>query len=135
MEIFVKEQYSGALLAYLGDAVIELWVRELLLSLGLTQTSVCSKEALFFVTAKAQSEAYEKIKDILTEEENDVFRRGRNAHVSVPKSASHADYHRSTGMEALAAALYSEGKRDRIDELFFIAYKDKIDDMKKRHEI
>lgn len=131
----MKEQYSGAVLAYLGDAVIELWVRGLFISLGLTHPSVCSKEALFFVTAKAQSEAYEIIKDMLTDEENDVFRRGRNAHVSVPKSASHADYHRATGLEALAAALHLEGRDERLDELFFAAYKDKIDDLKRRHEI
>ena len=131
----MKEQFSGATLAYLGDAVIELWVRELFVSLGLTHPSVCSKEALLFVTAKSQSEAYEKIKDMLTEEEDDVFRRGRNAHVSVPKSASHKDYHRATGFEALTAALHLEGRRERIDELFFIAYKDKIDDLKERHDI
>ena len=126
---------NGATLAYLGDAVIELCVRELLISLGITSPAKLSSEALGFVTAKSQSEAFLNIEALLTEEEADVFRRGRNAHVSVPKSASHAEYHRATGMEALFASLYLHGRRDRINELFRIAYESKINDLKLRHEI
>lgn len=129
----MREELNGAVLAYLGDAVFEIWTRELLLSVGITSSAVASSEALAFVTAKSQSEAYEAVRDILTEEENDVFRRGRNAHVSVPKSASHADYHRATGFESLVAALWLDGRRDRIDEILSVAYADKIAALKSRH--
>ncbi len=130
----VREENNGSVLAYLGDAVIELWTRELLISTGITSSAVASSEALRFVTAKAQSEAYEAVKDILTEEEADVFKRGRNVHVNVPKSASAAEYHRATGFEALMAALWLDGKRDRIDELMLAAYGDRIEDLKSRHK-
>ncbi len=131
----MREELTGATLAYLGDAVIELCCRERLISFGITSAAVLSSEALAFVTAKSQSEAFLNIEALLTEEETDVFRRGRNAHVTVPKSASRAEYHRATGMEALFAALYLEGRHERIDELFGIAYKDKIDDVKRRHDV
>ncbi len=129
----MKEEFNGAVLAYLGDAVIEIWTRELLLSCGITSSAVASAEALLFVTAKSQSEAYENVKDFLTEEEADVFRRGRNAHVTVPKSASAAEYHRATGFEALLAALWMDGKRDRIDEIMSVAYAEKLEALKNRH--
>lgn len=129
----MREEFNGTVLAYLGDAVIELWTRELLISVGITSSAVASSEALLFVTAKAQSEAYEAVKDMLTEEETDVFKRGRNSHVTVPKSAAPADYHRSTGFEALMAALWLDGRRDRIDEILSAAYADKIKALKERH--
>lgn len=131
----MKEEICGAALAYLGDAVIELWVRELLVSFGITSSAVLSSESRLFVTAKAQSEAYERIKDLLTEEEDDVFRRGRNVKVSVPKSASPAEYHRATGMETLFAALHLEGAKQRADELLHVAYADVIADIKLRHDV
>ena len=129
----MREEFNGTVLAYLGDAVIELWTREFLISVGITSSAVASSEALLFVTAKAQSEAYEAVKDILTDEETDVFKRGRNAHVTVPKSAAPADYHRSTGFEALMAALWLDGRRDRINEILSAAYADKIKALKERH--
>ncbi len=130
----VREELNGGVLAYLGDAVIELWVRELLISKGITSSAVASAEARLFVTAKAQSEAYETVKDTLTDEEADVFRRGRNAHVTVPKSASAAEYHRATGFEALMAALWLEGRRERVDELMHAAYGDKVRELDERHK-
>lgn len=129
----MKEEFNGAVLAYLGDAVVEIWTRELLLSCGITSSAVASAEALLFVTAKSQSEAYENVKDFLTDEEADVFRRGRNTHVTVPKSASAAEYHRATGFEALLAALWLDGKRDRIDEIMSMAYAEKLEALKNRH--
>lgn len=131
----MKEELCGAALAYLGDAVIELWVRELLVSFGITSSAVLSSESRLFVTAKAQSEAYERIKDILSEEEDAVFRRGRNVKVSVPKSASPAEYHRATGMETLFAALHLEGESDRVDKLLRAAYANVISDIKSRHGV
>ncbi len=127
--------HSGGTLAYLGDAVMEVWVRELLLSFGITKTSVCSTEAVKFVSAKAQCRAYESISDTLTEHEAEIFRRGRNAHVTVPKSAGSYEYHTSTGFEALIGSLWLDGERERINELLSNAYRDKIDDLMRRHEL
>ncbi|MCD7788856.1 MAG: ribonuclease III [Firmicutes bacterium] len=128
----MKDEYGGAALAYIGDAVTGLWVRELLLSHGITKTSVCSELAVSFVSAKAQSEAYENIRDALTEEEHDTYRRGRNAHVTVPKSATSGEYHSATGFEALFGALWLDGQRERADELLTLAYKDKISELEAR---
>ncbi len=131
----MKEELCGAALAYLGDAVIELWVRELLISFNITSSAVLSSESRLFVTAKAQSEAYERIRDLLTEEEEAVFRRGRNVKVSVPKSASAAEYHRATGMETLFAALHLERKQERANELLKAAYAPVIADVMSRHGV
>ena len=128
-------ELGGAALAYIGDAAAEVWVRRLLLESGIVNPSVCSIEALQFVPARAQSAAYERIRDILTADEAQIFLRGRNAHVTTPKSASPADYHRATGFEAVIGWLYMNGCESRINELLGTAYSDKIDDMKKRHNI
>lgn len=124
---------GGASLAYIGDAVIELWVRETLLSLGITTPSVCNTEALHFVTARSQSEAFSHIESMLTDEERDIFRRGRNAHVTTPKSASSAEYHRATGLEALVGALYLDGESERVRKLLRAAYAVELDGLRERH--
>lgn len=116
--------YSTASLAYLGDCAIELCVREYLVKeKGLSSSAKLNKEALKFVKASAQAEAMKNILDILTEEETNVFHRGRNmGHSSTPKSATVAEYRSATGMEALFGWLYLAGKQERINELFRIAY-------------
>ena len=79
------------------------------------------RESVKFVCAKAQTEAYSKIKDILTEEEEAQFKRGRNAKTGhSPKSASDAEYHTATGVEALFGYLYLTEQNERIKELFKI---------------
>lgn len=128
-----RYELGGASLAYLGDAVIEVWVRRMLLSLGIVSTAVCNAEALLFVTARSQSEAFSHIEDMLDEYERSVFRRGRNAHVTTPKSASVAEYHRATGFEALIGELYLDGCVERIDELLRSAYDTVISDIRARH--
>ena len=116
--------YSSASLAYLGDCAIELCVREYLVKeKGLSSSAKLNKEALNFVKASRQAEAMKNILDILTEEETDVFHRGRNmGHSSTPKSATVAEYRSATGMEALFGWLYLAQKQERINELFRIAY-------------
>ena len=126
-------EYNGALLAYLGDAVIELWVRKTLMASGVVTPASCNAEALGFVTAHSQSESFSRIEDMLTEEEAETFRRGRNSHVTTPKSAKPAEYHRATGLEALVGALYLSGMQERIDELLSRAYEHVIDDVRVRH--
>ena len=69
-----QSEYNGALLAYLGDAVTELWVRETLLSLGVRSPAACNAEALGLVTAKAQSESFSRVEGMLTRNESDAER-------------------------------------------------------------
>ncbi len=113
-------QYSAASLAYLGDSVLEIFVRERLVRTGAKSPSVKSLE---YVTAGAQSRAVENILPILTEFEADQFRRGRNCvHSGVPKHATMAEYRRATGLETLFGALHMLGRTDRLRLLFETAY-------------
>lgn len=108
-------------LAYVGDAVYELLVREHLLEIGLAVNGSMHKRAKDFVSAHAQSELLEKINEYLTEEEKAVVRRGRNAKShSHPKNADISEYHTATGFEALWGFLHLSGDFDRITELFNI---------------
>ena len=114
---------SNAALAYLGDSVIEICVREHLVSLGFSTSAHLNKASLDFVRASAQAEAMKKILPVLTEEETAVFKRGRNiGHTNTPKSASVSEYRMATGMETLFGWLHLSGKEERIKELFCIAY-------------
>ena len=111
---------SPSRLAYLGDAVWELCVREML-----TQKSVRepSREALRYVTAGAQARAVRRIMPVLSEEEEAVWRRGRNmGHSNIPKSATLGEYCAATGLECLFGWLHLSGKRERIAELFAAAF-------------
>ena len=125
------ENISTAALAYLGDSVVELCVRSYLVSLGISNAGKLNERALEFVRAKAQCAALKRILPHLTEEENSVYRRGRNIdHHSIPKSASPVEYKEATGFETVFGYLYITGKQDRIDELFALAYLDSADSEK-----
>lgn len=126
-------QLSSSALAYLGDSVIEICVREFLVSCGFSHSAELNRHALDFVKAKAQSEAVKKILPLLSEDENAVFRRGRNiGHTATPKSATPSQYRAATGMEALFGYLFLEGKHERIDFLFHEAYSEQISLLKER---
>lgn len=113
-------QCSPANLAYLGDCVFELYVREYLVR---KQTNRPSVESLKYVTAHVQSQVIEKVLPMLTEEEEHEYKRGRNlGHTSVPKSSTPSEYRRATGLEALFGWLYLSGKHDRLRELFDAAF-------------
>ena len=115
--------YSTASLAYLGDCVLELCVRQYLVRCGLSSSATLNKKALEFVRATAQAEAMKRLLPHLGEEEEAVFRRGRNVgHTNTPKSATVAEYRAATGMEALFGWLHLAGRQERIDELFALAY-------------
>ena len=120
------EQISSADLAYLGDSVIEVLVRE---HLALHPNGqVATRRSLDFVTAVAQSRAVDKLLPHFTEGEEDVFRRGRNGvHSGIPKSASAAEYRRATGMECVFGYLWLKGENRRMRELFAIAYSDLLE--------
>ena len=109
-------------LAYVGDAVFELIVRERLAT-SPQGAGHPSTYALNYVTAEAQSAAFSRIESCLTPEEEAVFKRGRNCvHGNVPKHASPADYRRATGLEALMGHLWLTGRFDRARALFDIAF-------------
>ena len=115
------EGVSSAQLAFFGDTVIELLVREHIVRHPNGEPS--APRALEYVTAVRQSEAMERLLPLLTEEENDVFHRGRNCvHGAIPKSASASEYRRATGMECVFGALWLCGEQERARELFAAAY-------------
>ena len=108
-------------LAHLGDAVYELLVRTYLCAHGKATGKGLHRATVELVRAPAQAEATEKILPLLTEEEQAVFRRGRNANVqSIPQNASRAQYQQATALEALIGWLYLRGEKDRIEELFAV---------------
>lgn len=114
-----NSQYSPLTLAFLGDSVYELLVREALVKIANRPGSELHKEKLEFVSAAAQADAFHTIEDMLSSAELDIFKRGRNAHTNhTPKNMSVADYHAATGLEALFGYLYLEGEHDRMNELF-----------------
>lgn len=115
---------NGSALAYLGDAVIELMVREKIVLATNAAAGELNELARACVTASAQSAAVERILPILTEEETAVYKKGRNLNgTSIPKNASAGEYRRATGLEVLFAALYLENKKERLDELFETAFR------------
>ena len=120
--IKIKEVSTDAL-AYLGDCVIELKVRELLINRGISGSGSLNKESLAYVKATAQAKAMQKLMPLLTEEELSVYKRGRNmSGGNVPKSATMSEYRSATGMEALFGYLHLLGLNERIDFLFLNAY-------------
>ena len=121
------EEISTAALAYLGDSIIELCVRETLVQKGVSSAKNLNSTALLFVKAEAQADAMKTILPILTDEETVAYKRGRNiGHTNTPKSATVGQYRMATGMEALFGYLYLKGRKDRINELFALAYQEKI---------
>lgn len=108
-------------LAFIGDSVYEILTREYLCRANAGKVGVMNKLKVDMVCCKAQAEAVKKILPVLTEEEQGVFRRGRNTAVnSASKSSSLADYHAATGLEALFGYLYLSGRESRCRELFSI---------------
>ena len=106
-------------LAHLGDAVYELLVRTWLCVHGKATGKGLHRATIALVCAAKQAELSELLQPLLTEEEHDVFRRGRNANVhTIPHSADRATYQTATALEALFGWLYLKGRKDRINELF-----------------
>ncbi len=107
-------------LAYLGDAIYEVYIRKHLIEKGIALVDDLQKEAVKYVSAKNQSRILKWLedKDIFKEEEIDIIKRGRNyKRGSHPKNTDIITYKNSTGFEALIGYLYLEKENDRIDEL------------------
>ena len=106
-------------LAHLGDCVFELMVRSWMCLHGKSKVKDLHRATVQYVSAPAQAARFERIEPILTQEESDVFRRGRNtAPHSVPKAATRGEYQTATGLEALFGYLYLQGRTERLNELF-----------------
>lgn len=106
-------------LAHLGDGVFELMVRSWLVLHGKATNKGLHKATVRYVAAPAQAERAERILPQLTQEEQDVFRRGRNSSPhTIPKAASREQYQTATALEALFGWLWLRGETGRLNELF-----------------
>jgi len=110
---------SPVALAFLGDAVYELMVRAGLLRSGTMPAGKLHGLAVKRVSAAAQARCYDTVADVLSEEEHDILRRGRNAHTArAPKSCTPEDYRKATAIEALFGYLYLKGDTTRLAALY-----------------
>lgn len=116
------QMLSPSTLAFMGDSVYSLLVRNALCEVN-RPAGVLHSMSVKLVNARAQAEAFRLIEQHLSEAELDIYKRGRNAHVSsVPKNSSVADYHSATGLEALFGYFYLSGNMDRANQIFSIIW-------------
>jgi ribonuclease-3 family protein len=111
--------FNGQTLAYIGDAIWEIRIREYLLSKGLTKVNDLHKTAIRYTSATGEAKAIVSLlTGFLRTEEIDIFKRGRNAEATHhPKAVDLATYHQSTGFEAVIGSLYLEKKEERLTEI------------------
>ena len=116
-------QLSPLVWAYVGDCVYELYVRTYLVNNTKLNPHKLHIEAIKFVKAGAQCKALEQIMDILTDDEKDIVRRGRNAqNHHLPKNSNVQEYRYSTAFEALIGYLYLTKKYERINEIIKVIW-------------
>ncbi len=114
---------SPLTLAYIGDGVYELMMRKKLILSGNCQPNKLHQYATGMVNASSQAKGAKIILPLLTQQEEAVYKRGRNAHPGhIPKSSSVGDYHSATGLECLFGYLYLDNQEIRLNELFDIIY-------------
>lgn len=110
-------QYSPLSLAYLGDSVLDLMVKSYFVINSNKQTYKYHKEVTHIVNAVNQAAFVGSVMDELSEDELDIYKRGRNANAhSKAKNATRSEYRKATGLEALFGYLYLKGKNDRLKE-------------------
>ena len=114
-------QYGALALAYMGDCVYEIKVREFLMKQANMPVNMLHRKAKGYVSAAAQSAFADRLLPLLTEDEENIYKRGRNAKPhTTPKNMTLSDYKKATGIEALFGYLYLSGKQKRIDEFMEI---------------
>lgn len=127
MEEASVRRLNGLQLAFIGDTVYDLYAR----GCALEEHDACVRElhrrAVAHVNARAQARAFAAVEPLLTEEEADVARRGRNAHSRPPKNQDPGDYARATALEALCGYLYLMGRNERLDELMRVIRQEEED--------
>ncbi len=107
--------YSPLTLAYVGDAVYEVVIRTVIAERANRAANELHKRAVKYVQAGAQAAIINALQEILTEDEQAVFKRGRNAKSNTSaKNASITDYRKATGFEALIGFLYLTDQMDRV---------------------
>ena len=107
--------YSPLTLAYIGDAVFDLVIRTVVVERGNTSANKLHHKTVTYVNARVQARMIEALMDELTEEEQTVYRRGRNAKsYTTAKNATVIEYRKATGFEALCGYLYLTGKQERM---------------------
>ena len=107
--------YSPLALAYIGDAVYDLVIRTVVVERGNTSPNKLHKKAVAYVNARIQARMVEALLDELTEEEQTIYKRGRNAKsYTTAKNATVIEYRKATGFEALCGYLYLAGKQERM---------------------
>lgn len=120
--------YNPLTLAFIGDSVYEIIVRTIVVNKGNKSVNALAKDKNKLVNAKTQSRIAEILREIFTEEEADIYRRGKNAKTANhSKSAAYSEYHRATGLEAVFGYLYLTGRLDRCLELLKTAF-EKLED-------
>lgn len=107
--------YSPLTLAYIGDGIFDLVIRSIVVGRGNTRANELHHRTSHIVKAHTQAEMAEKLLSVLTETENDIYRRGRNAKSpTMAKNATMSDYRKATGFEALMGYLYLTDQFERI---------------------
>ncbi|MBP3433674.1 MAG: ribonuclease III [Clostridia bacterium] len=120
-------QFNPVVLAFLGDAVYSLWVREKLVRSGAGKAAEFQRAAAKVESARGQSAFLERVFPLFTEREEEIYRRGRNAKKATKsKHATPAEYNRSTGFEAVLGYLYLTGDQARIEELLSLTDEDDL---------
>ena len=122
MEEYIKnidiQKVPMQTLAFIGDAVYNVYIRIFLASLNNVKTGVLHKESIKYVSAKGQSYIIDKIYEILTDDEINVYKRGRNTNVgTISKHVDVVEYKKATGFEALIGYLYITKQNERLDFL------------------
>lgn len=113
--------YSPLTLAYIGDAIYDLYIRTILVSRGNKQANKLHKEASSLVKAPTQSKMIEVLEPLFTKEEESVYKRGRNAKsYTTAKNATMGEYRRATGFEAVMGYLYLTDQNNRMIDLIKI---------------
>lgn len=118
------KQCNGLTLAYMGDAVYELYIRDYVISLGYSHVNDLHKRVIKFTSGNAQAALMHYLLEVnyLTEEEINIFKRGRNSHIKTSrKNMSIQDYMDATGFEAFIGYLYLANNIDRLKEIIQIA--------------
>lgn len=111
-------EYNIKTLAYMGDAVYELYVREHIVKNSREVASKLHQKTIKFVSAKAQEYIINKIYETLTEDEKEIYKRGRNASANtVPKNTDVVTYKKATGFEAVIGYLYFTGQNRRLKDI------------------